>query len=511
MIVLIFLMLFVCKDTKNYVILQAESKTICMKRQLFVLLLTLFAGSSFAKVRLPHIICDNMVLQQQSEARLWGWAKPKATVKVSTSWNQMAETKAGKDGRWLLKVQTPAASYAPQTISFDDGDGQVTVSNVVMGEVWVCAGQSNMEMPVRGFGNCPVDNFPQVVLDAAQSRGVRSVKIPSTMSMTPQEDAQCAWRQCSPKTVADFSATGYFFARLVSRTLDIPVGIIEANKGGSRVESWLTKENLEKYTDEPTDTMGIVNFKPQWDYHRALVWGNGTFNPILNYTVKGIIFYQGCSNVGDPGNQYSERLKLLVEQWRQQFAQGDIPFYFVQIAPYDSGDKQGDWNARLQEQQFRAAQIIPNSALVCTNDAVYPYEGTQIHPAQKQKVGERLAFLALNKTYGHDELWCQSPSFKDMDIKGDTVRIHLKDDYGAFAPFEDIRGFEVAGADRVFHPAQASHYWRPGGGYWDEGIAIVCPDVSQPVAVRYCFHNWQLGNVKNGAGLPLFPFRTDNW
>jgi sialate O-acetylesterase len=257
--------------------------------------------------------------------------------------------------------------------------------------------------------------------------------------------------------------------------------------------------------------MGIVNFKPGADYLRALLWGNGTFNPILNYTVKGILFYQGCSNVGDPGNQYSERLKLLVEQWRSQFKLGDIPFYFVQIAPYDSGDKKGTWNAKLQEQQFRASQIIPNSGLVCTNDAVYPYEGTQIHPAQKQKVGERLAFLALNKTYGMSGIICESPSFKDMKIKDDAVMIHFDNQFGGMNRFIDIKGFEVAGEDRVFHEAKAEHFWRPGNDPWDECLIVKSDKVKKPVAVRYCFRNWLLGNMANMGGLPLFPFRTDNW
>ena len=484
-----------------------------MKRYLTTLLaLASLTVGTQAKVRLPHLLGDNMVIQQQTEARLWGWAKPKSTVRVTASWTDDAVTaKAGKDGRWLAKLATPKASYTPLTITIDDGDGAVSLNNVVAGEVWVCAGQSNMEMPVKGFGNCPVDNHNEVVADAALSRGVRSAKIPSVMSATPLDDAQTEWRQCSPQTVGDFSATGYFFARLVSRTLDVPVGLIEANKGGSRVESWLTKENLERYTDDPTDSVAIAARWSQWDYHRSLLWGNGTFNPILNYTVRGILFYQGCSNVGDPGNQYSERLKLLVEQWRSQFGLGELPFYFVQIAPYASGDKQGDWNARLQEQQYRAAQLIPNSGLVCTNDLVYPYESTQIHPAQKKPVGERLGYLALNQTYGMESVWCKSPSFKDMNIKGDSVFIHLKDEYGAMNRFEGITGFELAGDDRVFHTAQAQHFWRPGGGYWDEAIVLTCPEVERPVAVRYCFRNWLLGNVKNGAGLPLFPFRTDNW
>ena len=483
-----------------------------MKRQVLSLaVLAMLATAVQAKVRLPHMISDNMVLQQQTEARLWGWATPGKTVRVTPSWSgKTVEAVAGSDGRWMVKVATPKASFQPQHIVFDDGD-PLTVSNVLTGEVWVCAGQSNMEMPVKGFGNCPVENHNEVVMDAALSQGVRSLKIPSTVSMTPQQDAVCEWRQCTPQTVGDFSATGYFFARLLSRTLNIPVGIVEANKGGTRVESWLTEENLKKYTSDPVDSAEIVKKWPQYDYLRSLLWGNATFNPILNYTVKGILYYQGCSNVGDPGNQYSDRMKLLVEQWRRQFALGEIPFYFVEIAPYHYDDVNGEAGARLREQQYRAAQIIPNSSLVCTNDLAYPYETTQIHPAQKRQVGERLAYTALNRDYGMADVWYKSSSYKDMVVKGDTVFIHLQDEYGAMSRFEDIQGFEIAGNDRVFHPATAQHFWRPGGGYWDEAIIVFSSEVKQPVAVRYCFRNFQLGNVKNGAGLPLFPFRTDNW
>lgn len=250
-----------------------------MKRTLTILMLLALTLGTQGKVRLPHIIGDNMVLQQQTDARLWGWAKPGKTVKVTTSWsNESVTAKADKYGKWLVKVKTPKASYNPLTITFDDGE-TTTISNVVSGEVWVCAGQSNMEMPVKGFGMCPVKDYNHHVLDAVNSKGVRSVKIPSIMRSEPQDDAQCEWRQCSPKTVGDFSATGYFFARLLSRTLDIPVGIIEANKGGSRVESWLTKENLQKYTSDPTDSVEICKKWAQYDYHRSLLWGNGTFNP----------------------------------------------------------------------------------------------------------------------------------------------------------------------------------------------------------------------------------------
>ena len=169
-------------------------------------------------------------------------------MKVTTSWNDAVYTaKAGKDGKWMVKVTTPAASYQPLSITFDDGD-LLTLNDVLAGEVWVCAGQSNMEMPVKGFGNCPVEGYNQEVVEANGYKGIHFVKIPSIMRMTPQEDADCEWKTVSPKTVGDASATGYFFAQVVNKALDIPVGLIMANKGGSRVESWFTKENLEKYT-----------------------------------------------------------------------------------------------------------------------------------------------------------------------------------------------------------------------------------------------------------------------
>ncbi len=480
------------------------------KRILLLASVAMMAVSLQAKVKLPHLISDGMVLQHSTEARLWGWDKPGKKINVTVSWStQTYTTKTGSDGRWMVKVATPEASYTPHSITFDDGE-PTTIQGVLSGEVWVCAGQSNMEMPVKGFGNCPVEGYVDEVVNARQYQGIHYVKIPSIMRMTPQEDADCEWRGISPQTIGDASATGYFFAQVIHKALDVPVGLVMANKGGTRVESWLTRENLERYTKEPLDSMEIVKGH-DWDYHRQLVWGNGTFNPILNYTVKGILYYQGCSNVGDPGDQYSERMALLVKQWRQQFGLGEIPFYFVEIAPYFYDKIDADNGARLREQQYKASKIIPNCGLVCTNDLAYPYEFTQIHPTQKKPVGQRLAYLALNQTYGMTDVWCKSPSFKDMRIDGSDVHIHLADDYGAINRFEDIQGFEVAGEDRVFHPAKAVHFWQPGGGYWDETIKISSPEVAKPVAVRYCFKNFQLGNLKNGAGLPLFPFRTDNW
>lgn len=475
-----------------------------MKKTILMMALAAFATSAGARVRLPHLLGDGMIVQQQTDVRLWGWDKPGTTVEATTSWSdQTATAKTDKNGKWILTVRTPKAGYTPLSITFDDGDGTTTLKDVLAGEVWVCAGQSNMEMPLRGFDNCPVEGYNNEVVSASQYKGIHYVKIPSVMSMQPLDDANCQWQTISPTTVGDCSATGYFFAQTVNRALDIPVGLILANKGGTRVESWLDADNLKKYTDESLDSMTNVKKYPG-DYLRPLVWGYGTFSPILNFTVKGILFYQGCSNVGAPGDQYSQRLKLLVEQWRRDFKLGQIPFYFVQIAPYYNGDVNGTAGPLLREQQLKASKIIPNSDIVCTEDLVYPYETQQIHPTMKKPVGQRLAYIALHHDYGMASLMCESPQFKEMTISNDTCFVRLTNDYRAISRYEDIQGFEVAGADKVFHPAKAFYDWN-------KGLCITSPEVKAPVAVRYCFHNFQLGNVANGGGLPLFPFRTDNW
>lgn len=462
-----------------------------------------------AKVRLPHLVSDGMVLQQQSEARLWGWDQPGKTVRVSVSWSSDVYTvRTARDGKWQVKVKTPKAGYTPLSVTFDDGE-KTTINGLLSGEVWVCAGQSNMEFPVRGFGNCPLKDYNEVVTTASDVRGIHFVKIPSVMRSEPQDDADCQWKTVDVNTVEDCSAVGYFFARKVSSVANVPVGLILANKGGSRVESWLDADNLKKYTQEELDSGKMVKKFP-YDYLRPLLWGNGTFHPILNYTVKGILYYQGCSNVGAPGNEYSDRLKLLVEQWRRDFGEGEIPFYFVQIAPYIYGDgADGISGALLREQQERAASIIPNSALVCTNDLVYPWERNQIHPCQKQPVGERLAFLALNRNYGFKSIKCESPVYKSMFVEGDTCYVSIDKTYGGISRYDDIEGFEVAGADKIFHRAVAGHFWVAGQDRRNETIFVTSPEVKQPKYVRYCFRNFELGNLKNCANLPLMPFRTD--
>ncbi len=452
-----------------------------------------------AKVRLPHLIADNMVIQSDADVRLWGWAAPGKTVTVALSWtSSRATAKAGKDGAWEVRVRSPKASFTPLTITFDDGE-KTTVSNVLSGEVWVCAGQSNMEMPVRGFWGCPVEGYNDVVVDAHKRSGIRYAKIPARMTMKPQQDADTKWNVITPETVQWASATGYFFGRTLEDMLDVPIGLIEANKGGSRVESWLDRDNLKKYTDEKLDSVSI--FKIGTDYYRPLVWGNGTFAPIQKFTVKGIIYYQGCSNVGYHTDDYAHRLELLVAQWRRAFGEGNIPFYFVEIAPYWYDDANGDGAALLREQQYIASTRIPNCGLVGNNDGAYQRELKQIHPTQKRKVGERLAYYALSETYGVKGLIYKNPCYDSMTVNGNEATIKLRNTETGIYPLYGIKGFEIAGEDGKFYPAAARYDWH-------DGIVVTSIKVHKPTAVRYCFKNFKLGTARNQGGLPLLPFRT---
>ena len=455
-----------------------------------------------ARVRLPHALSDGMVIQQLSRVTFWGWAKPNTNITVTPSWNTgKTVVKSDAKGRWRVVLRTPQASFTPHSITFSDGE-PVTISHILAGEGWVCAGQSYMEMPINGFDDCPVEGYQQAISESATMRGVRYLKVPSRMSSVPLDDAPCQWVDINPATAGNCSAVGFFFARMLSQVLQKPIGLVLANKGGTMVESWLNADNLRKYTSEPTDSALIAQQYPT-DWLRPLLWGNGTFQPIVNYGVRGILYYQGCSNVDRNRTTYGERLKLLIQQWRSCF-QADLPVLLVEIAPYRYGSEKGIEAASIREQQFKVSTDTPNCNLISTNDLVYPWEVNQIHPSQKRPVGERLALTALARYYGYNQMMYQHPTFSRLEIKADTCVVHLKDTYSGVILQPVYEGFEVAGADRVFHKAHATYVGN-------STFNVSSSEVKAPVAVRYCYQNFQLGNVKNRAALPLVPFRTDNW
>lgn len=453
-----------------------------------------------AKVKLPQLLSDHMVLQQQTDARLWGEATPNSTVTIRASWsNRPVETKADAQGLWETAIATPSAGFTPQTLTISDGE-PVTLHDVLIGEVWFCSGQSNMEMPLNGFTRCPIEDSNNVIADAPNHPGIRMATIERKSALTPQAYANGEWKEPTTDNAQWFSATGYFYALALQRTLQVPVGIINCSWGGSRVEGWLPEEILKNYPDVNLDEAKL-NEHP-WSH--PMIMYNALLYPCRHYTIKGFAWYQGCGNVGAAGT-YAERMAAMVKQWRSLWREGDIPFYYVEIAPFVYSNPEAIDAALLREAQFKAQALIPNSAMISTNDLVEPFEAPQIHPKNKKDIGDRLAYQALVKTYGYQGIAANSPSYKEMQADGNRIIVRFNDAEGGFSPWIGIEGFEIAGQDKVFHPAKAEL-----GGKAEE-VIVSSPEVEKPVAVRYCFRNFQIGNLKSLRNLPVIPFRTDNW
>lgn len=474
-----------------------------MKRNICLLAVLLICVFSNAKVQPSALIADNMVLQQQAEARLWGKAEPDATVNVTPSWNNQTYTcLADGKGNWSVSIPTPKAGFTPYEICFDDGE-KLTVKGVLIGEVWLASGQSNMEMPLKGFAGCCVEGgFDEIAFSAQWARHIRFFTVPLRQSYEPLEDVEGSWAVPSPQTSPEFSATAWFFATTLSEVLQVPVGIVSCAYGGSKVESWTNRELLEQYPDV---SLRPEDMEKQVAYERPMLMYNAMFLPVRHHTVRGILWYQGCSNVGYH-QTYARRLANMVELWRSEMEQGDIPFYAVEIAPYEYEGSQDGLAPYLREAQWEAIRLIPNSDMICINDLVKPYERYNIHPGDKKQVGRRLSYLALNHTYGKQQFFCQHPRYKSFTVKGDEVWVAIDNIGMGICRNYDIQGFEVAGEDRLFHPADS--VWL----HWQTNeIVVSSRRVKAPVAVRYCFRDFSLGTLYGGNWMPLIPFRSDTW
>ncbi len=475
-----------------------------MKTYLIAAAALLFASAIEAKV-VPSPICsDNAVLQQNSQVRLFGKATPGSKVSVTGSWNKATHTTSvDKDGLWMLTVATPSASFDTYTIEYADGDSQYTAQNILIGEVWLAAGQSNMEMPLKGFPGCCVkDGYDEIATSRRRADQIRFLTPPLRQSYEPVDTTDTGWEVPSPETAKDFSATAWFFASRLADVLDIPVGIVNIAYGGSKVEGWLPKDILENYSDIKLDPEDI---KATASNHRPMMMYNAMFRPVKDYTYKGIIWYQGCSNVPTYAT-YAERLRDMVARWRSDLNLGDIPFYAVEIAPYQYGNDDSIDGAKLRTQQWNAIEMIPNSDMICTNDLVEPYERFNIHPGNKSALGKRLGDLALNKTYGKTTFLAGSPRYKSHKFQNGEAWVSIDSPNFGICRNYDIRGFEVAGEDRVFHPADnAWLHWQTNE------IVVSSKDVPNPVAVRYGYRDFLPGTLHAGNYLPLIPFRTDSW
>ena len=466
--------------------------------RIILLLPFLFGFMLNAKVVLPDILSDNMVIQQNSSIKLWGTAKAKTSVKIKVSWSIVPYTcRSEKNGQWQISIQTNAASFQKHTITISDGK-LITIQNVLIGEVWLCSGQSNMEMSFNGFKNQPIADANYYISNAKKESGIRMLNVVKSSSINSNSVGKGKWLESSPQNLPSFSATAYFFALRLQEQLKVPIGIINSSYGGSCIEGWLSPGNLERYTD--FDFKQKIPDSMSWQ--RPNVMYQNMIKPFRNYVINGFVWYQGESNV-ERYATYAQKLQELVYLWRYTFDNADLPFYVVEIAPFLYGDLVQA--AKLREAQFQGVNLMDNTAYVCTNDLVLESEATNIHPSQKKPIGVRLANLVLHDSYHFDTIHAYSPAFDQFCITNDSIVLHFKNSEHGFQFQQEFVGFEVADSTKSFISASASL------GIDKNTLVIKMGNGYVPMAVRYCFKNFQLGNVKSTYGLPLVPFRTDDW
>lgn len=481
-----------------------------------------------ADVKLPKVFGSNMVLQRDAPIPIWGWAEPGEDVTVSIG-DVAKTTTTSADGGW--KVALPAMQAGgPHTVSIK-GSNEIELASVLVGEVWVCSGQSNMQWSVDSADDADLEkltaNFPQI----------RLITVPQVGTQEPQYDfGGDGWQVCSPETVGQFSAVGYFFGRQLHQSINVPIGLIDNAWGGSACEAWVRRDLLEESEEQYGPLLARWDeLAKNFDYdaelakwkertkqareagkpvpraprnqlagqHRPANLYNGVLKPIIGYGIRGAIWYQGESNAGR-AYQYRHMFPLMIRQWRDEWDQGDFPFYFVQLADFRdevAEPQESDW-AELREAQTMTLSALPNTGQAVIVDLG---ESHDIHPKDKQNVAKRLARWALARDYGV-EIPYRSPEFKSHEVQAGKIMITMDHVGGGLDTF-DVRtpgGFAIAGADKQFVWAQAKVSGR-------NTIEVWSPDVKEPVAVRYGWANNPVCNLQSREGLPATPFRTDDW
>jgi len=450
--------------------------------------LFVFSIFAHANVRLPAVIGSHMVLQQKSNVTIWGWGDPGEKIKIKVGWDTTTYTATGSSAaKWKIQLATPAAG-GPYTISID-GNNKILLEDVLIGEVWVCSGQSNMEMSVNW--GLP---YQQEVTNATNTK-IRFFHIPRTTSEFPQEDVKAKWVVCSPEEMKNFSAAGYFFGKKLQENLQVPVGLVNSSWGGTPAETWTPTELVQKDSILNSAAGGL---KPSngWPVVPGLAY-NAMIYPITNFSIAGTIWYQGESNIGN-ASTYTSLFSTMINSWRKAW-QKEFPFYFVQIAPF-AGYGDNSSSAFLREAQTKSLGLA-NTGMVLTADLVDNIN--DIHPKMKKEVGERLANLALAETYGRNNIAYKLPTYKNMQLQKNKIRVWFNNADQGLVSKGPLTEFFVAGEDQKFVTAEAKI----------EGNSVVVwnKNINQPIAVRYGFRNAAMLNLYNKEGIPVNLFRTDNW
>ena len=446
--------------------------------------------AGFSEIRLPAIIGDHMVLQQQSEVQLWGWCAPGEKISIKVDWDTaIYRTTGNSSAKWTLKIRTGTAG-GPYNVTIT-GNNTIQLRDIMVGEVWVCSGQSNMEWHY----NLGLKQYTSE-MNNATNKSIRFFHIPRLTADFPQEDTKARWVVCDPANVKNFSLVGYYFGKSIHENLNVPVGLINASWGGTPAEAWTPGEIVE---NDPVLKKAAAALKPSngWPVIPAATY-NAMIYPLTNYNIAGTIWYQGESNTGT-WQTYHSLFSAMIESWRKVWRK-NFPFYYVQIAPFNYGNS--NVGALLREAQTKTLATAKTGMIVITDlvDNV-----NDIHPQMKKEVGERLANYALADHYGKGGTIYKSPVYKSMKIEKDRIRIFFDnaDDglmvKGGGTPTE----FYIAGEDKNFVLAQAK--------IEKNTVILLSKLVNKPVAVRFGFSNSAIPNLFNKEGFPANLFRTDDW
>jgi sialate O-acetylesterase len=449
-----------------------------------------FYYSADAYIRLPDIFSDNMVMQQNEKIHIYGFAEPGQKIKVVASWNgDTLKTVTRYDAKWSVELQTPAAG-GPYEITVI-GDRTITIHNILIGEVWLCSGQSNMEFNADWGYN----NHREEVKNAHHSE-IRFFHIRKIAAPYPQQEVSGKWEVCTPESMHSFSGVGYFFGRTIQESLHQPVGLIESCWGATPVETW-TPVEIYKNNEQLAASAAKLSVGKWGPVKPALAY-NAMISPITHFSIAGVIWYQGEANTKNPST-YEEAFSAMIRSWRHLW-KNQFPFYFVQISPFNYRNDYG--GALVREAQLQTYRLVPNTGMVVVTDITG--DTNNIHPKNKQDVGKRLAAWALAKTYGKKDIDYSGPLYRSMKIKGNKIIIHFdfaKD--GLMKKGNELTHFIIAGKDQQFVPAIAK--------IQDSTVVVYSPKVKHPAAVRMGFTNTAIPDLFNKAGLPASPFRTDDW
>jgi sialate O-acetylesterase len=506
------------------------------------LALVSLATTTLADVKLPAVFTDHMVLQRDQPVPVWGWADPNEQV-IVTFRDQTKTTTAGADGKWSVKLDNLGLGE-PGTLTVK-GKNEVTRTDVLVGEVWVCSGQSNMQWAV----NVALD--PDLEAASANFPNLRLFQTPMVPADTPQQDVDVArggftWKVCTPDAVPTFSAVAFFFGRQLHQSLGVPVGVIQTAWGGTPAEAWTSEESLARTESlKPlldkweANVAGYNADKAEMDYQTALAdWEqkaaqakaenkpvpnkpqkaadpansphrpsnlfNAMVAPLAGYAIRGGIWYQGESNASR-AYQYRTLMPLMIQSWREAWKQGEFSFYMVQLAnfkPITDQPGDSDW-AELREAQMLTIDAIPNVGVACITDIG---AAKDIHPKDKQNVSKRLARLALVSDYGMSNITRQGPTYRSIDIQGNKITVHFETYGRPLVSYygEPLTGFAIAGADKKW-------VWAEAKITGPDTVEVTHPEVSAPMAVRYNWADNPQGTLFSDAYLPAYPFRSDDW